>query len=248
MSRFKAAGIHLLLSVLIASVAVCVMVFVWYPPPLFTLLGGLGLLLLITGCDVIIGPLLTLVVFKSGKKSLKFDLSVIALLQISALMYGVYVMAIARPAYVVFVKDRFELVSIADVDPAEWGKAKEPRFQVAPWTGPEFIGAVMPEDRDEKEKVLFLAVSGVDLQQLPRYYVGYERVAPEAAKAAQPLKELRRLNAGKQAIIDSEIARLGLKEEQIGFLPVNHRRGAVTALVQRESGKVLEFVELNPWP
>jgi len=56
------------------------MILVWYPPPLFQLLGGFELLLLIVAVDIALGPLLTLVVFKSGKKRLKFDLSVIALL------------------------------------------------------------------------------------------------------------------------------------------------------------------------
>ena len=246
MNRFKAAGIHLLLSCLIAAVAVCVMVFVWYPPPLFALLGGFGLLILISGCDVVIGPLLTLAVFKSGKKGLKFDLTVIGLLQLAALAYGVYIMAIARPAYIVFVNDRFELVSIADVVPAEWDKAQESRFKHAPWTGPEIIGAIPPVDRAEKENVELLNALGGGLQNLPRYYVAYERVVAEAAKHVQALKELGRLNTEKQATIDNELARSGLKEDQIGFLPVHHPRGTVTALVQRDSGKVLKLVDLKP--
>ena len=246
MSRFKAAGIHLLLSGLIAIVTILVMVFVWYPPPLFVLMGGIGLLLLIAICDVVIGPILTLAVFKSGKKGLKFDLSVIAALQFSALVYGVYVMANARPAYIVFVKDQFALASVADIDPAAWNEAKDPRFQHAPWAGPDIIGAIAPQDHKERENIELLSNIGVGLQQMPRYYVPFERVAPEVGKAARDVNMLKRQHAEKQALIDKAIADAGLKEEQIGYLPVGHRRGTVTALVQRDTGRVLKLIDVNP--
>ena len=46
------------------------------------------LILLMIGVDVVIGPLLTLIVFDPKKKHLKFDLVVIAALQLAALAYG----------------------------------------------------------------------------------------------------------------------------------------------------------------
>jgi hypothetical protein len=246
MSRFKAAGMHLLLSCLIAFATICVMIFVWYPPPLFALMGGVGLLLLIALCDVVIGPILTLAVFKSGKKGLKFDLSVIAALQFGALVYGVFVMANARPAFIVFVKDQFALATVTDIDPTAWKDAKDPLFQHAPLAGPEVIGAIPPESRDERENVEFLANIGVGLQQMPRYYVPFERVAPQAGKAARDIKVLKEKNRDNQALIDRAIADAGLSEGQVGFLPVSHRRGTVTALVRRESGTVLKLIDINP--
>src|SRR5256885_4161050 len=116
MTRVRAASLHLGISVIVALIAVASMILVWYPPPLFQLLGGFELLLLIVGVDVTLGPLLTFVVFKSGKKGLKFDLSAIAFLQLSALIYGASVVFVARPGYIVFVKDRFEMVRVADIE------------------------------------------------------------------------------------------------------------------------------------
>ena len=52
--------------------------------------------------DVILGPLLGLLVYKEGKKSLKFDLSVIILIQIAALCYGVFSIEQGRPAWLVY--------------------------------------------------------------------------------------------------------------------------------------------------
>ena len=82
-----------------------------------------------------LGPLLTLVVFKSGKRGMKFDLAVIGLVQLAALIYGAHIVFLARPAFIVFVKDRFEMVAVVDLDPAEVAKAKVPEFRSLSWTG-----------------------------------------------------------------------------------------------------------------
>src|SRR5215467_6827215 len=111
MSRWKASGIHLLLSCAIVGAVLVFMVSVWYRWPLFILAGGAGITLILAGVDVTLGPLITLIIFKPGKKGLKFDLTFIALLQVVALAYGVHVIFIARPVYLVFAVDRFNLVT-----------------------------------------------------------------------------------------------------------------------------------------
>lgn len=60
--------------------------------------------------DVILEPLLALLVYKEGKKILKFDLSVIILIQISALFYGIHSIKQGCPAWLVYNVNRSELV------------------------------------------------------------------------------------------------------------------------------------------
>src|SRR5919201_4579714 len=97
MSRWKAASIHFTLSVAIATILLGLMLALWYPPPYFALMGGLMLVVLIAGCDVTLGPLITLIIFKTGKKGLKLDLAMIGCVQAAALVYGLYMMFEARP-------------------------------------------------------------------------------------------------------------------------------------------------------
>jgi hypothetical protein len=54
-------------------------------------------------------------VFKSGKKSLKFDLAVIALLQLAALGWGVHLMYQERPLFLAFADDRFGTVARSQI-------------------------------------------------------------------------------------------------------------------------------------
>src|SRR6266498_743017 len=115
MSRWKAAGMHFGLSAAIAAALLMLMLALWYPPPYFTLMGGATLVLLIAGCDVVLGPLITLIVFRSGKKGLALDLTMIGIVQSLALTYGIYTMFEARPAFTVFAVDRFEVVAANDI-------------------------------------------------------------------------------------------------------------------------------------
>jgi hypothetical protein len=110
MSRQRAAGIHFLISVVIFGAVVLPLLMMWYPPPLFFADGGWNVIQ-IAGCvDVVIGPLLTLIVFKPGKKHLKLDLTVIALLQFAALAWGVHLMYQERPLFLAYAEGSFGTV------------------------------------------------------------------------------------------------------------------------------------------
>src|SRR2546426_1156821 len=128
MSRWKASAIHLALSATIGISVFALLFFVWYPGPLFTATGGDKLMLLLIGVDVMIGPLLTLAVFKSGKPGLKMDLTIIGVLQFVALSYGLTVILIGRPVYLVFDGQQFLVVHANALSDADLEKASNPQF------------------------------------------------------------------------------------------------------------------------
>jgi hypothetical protein len=111
MTRLGAFTLHLTASALLFLVFLGPMVFVGYPPPYFTIDGGSIILKILISIHLVIGPLLTLIVFKPGKPSLKFDLSCIVLLHLGALLYGRTIIYQQRPAFVVFSVDRVYLHS-----------------------------------------------------------------------------------------------------------------------------------------
>ena len=180
LSRWQAAAIHFGISVAVAAAVLASLLLVWYPQPYFRLAGGAGLMLILIGVDVVMGPLLTLIVFDPRKKSLKFDLAVIGLLQLAAFAYGISVIAQARPAYVVFSGDHFTVVAANQINPESLAAAKPP-YDDLPVDGPRIVGAKLPADPAERQKVMLLAVGGVDLPVLPRYYVPFAEVVPEVS-------------------------------------------------------------------
>jgi hypothetical protein len=245
MSRWNAAGIHLGISAMIAAVVLAVIYLVWYPGPYFKAMGGDQLLLLLIGVDVVIGPLITLFFFKAGKQGLMFDLTVIAFLQSAALMYGVSVAAQARPVYSVFVVDRFETVTANALDPAEQARVKRPEFQSLSWTGPHRAGVVKPDDPQEANRILFAMVEGKDLQHFPQHFVPYAEIAAEAGRRAQSIETLRHYNRQSATEIDAFLDRHGVKESEVGFLPLRARRGELSVIVKRSSGEIVATLPLS---
>lgn len=126
---------HVAVSVCIALLVLGLVYGLWYPSPLAKAVGVTHIFLMLLAIDVILGPILGFVIYKESKKTLKFDLSVIILIQIAALVFGVYNIAQARPAWVVFNTDRFELIRNNDLVLSE--KAPQDEFAQVSWVGPQ---------------------------------------------------------------------------------------------------------------
>ena len=109
MTRLRAALTHLLMSLAVFSIFVFILVFVWYPAPYFIAAGGWQGLKIVAGVDLVLGPLLTLIIFDIAKekRELLGDLTVIVLLQITALAWGVNTIYKQRPVAVVFWENTF---------------------------------------------------------------------------------------------------------------------------------------------
>lgn len=97
MTKWKAFLIHFALSLAVFAVLLAIILLLWYPGLLFDISGGWEGLQIVIGVDLVLGPLLTLIVYKAGKPSLKFDLSCIAIIQIVCLSGGVWVVYNERP-------------------------------------------------------------------------------------------------------------------------------------------------------
>ncbi len=109
--RFKAFAIHLGISTAIFAVLAYLVFFQWYPDFLFTLDGGREGIRLIVFVDMVLGPLLTLIVFKAGKPGLKFDLTLIGLVQAVCLAAGVYIVYTEHPLAIVYADGQFSTIN-----------------------------------------------------------------------------------------------------------------------------------------
>jgi hypothetical protein len=241
-SRWQAAGTHLLICLVIAAAVISLMLGVWYPGPLFEAAGGTGMLYILVAVDVILGPLLTLVVFKSGKRGMKFDLTMIGLVQIAALIYGVHIVFLARPAFIVFVKDRFELVAAVELESDELAKAKYPQFRAPGWTGPQLAAADMPDDPKERDKLIDAALAGFDLQHFPRYYVPYADRMKEVLAKAVTVTRLRVSEPVSARVLDAYLASSGLKEDEVRVLMLRTRFAWIVMLLDSKTAQPFKML------
>ena len=244
MSRWKASGIHLLLSAVIAAAVLVFMLTVWYPWPLFDITGGSHLIFILVGVDVTIGPLITAIIFKAGKKGLRFDLTVVALAQLAALAYGIHTLWLARPVFIVFAVDQFELVTAKDLDAQDLAQGASPEFRRLPLGQPRYAAVVAPSDLHEKSKLVESLMAGKDLPMFPRYYVPYEREAGNALKHAKPLELV--VQRAPDAVL-TYLRSSARSPEAVRFLPLRGERGAAAVLLDAVSGAPLKIVLVDPW-
>ena len=247
MTRLKAAGIHLGISACIATVVLAAMLGVWYPEMYFQLMGGSTLLILIVGVDVCLGPLITLVIFKSGKPGLKFDLMVIALIQATALAYGVHVMYASRPAYTVFTTNRFIVAPANEIEPAELEKASRAEWQKLPLFGPEIVFGQLPKDKAESDKLAELVKDGFYVHQLPKYYAPYSENVAEVLKEAKPLAKLRKLSASHNQSVEDFLQKQGKPEQNYAYVPIWARLDFMTVVLDAKTGAVVGMLDVDPY-
>jgi hypothetical protein len=246
-TRWQAALIHLGISALIAATIVSLMLLLWYPSPWFAASGGGTLLFLLIGVDVVLGPVLTFVVFDPTKKSLAYDLAVIVMLQIAALVYGGHVMASSRPAFVVYLRGGFDVVAANDVVTKDMAAAKLPEFQSVPLTGPRMAAVRMPTEPDVQFRILAeVAGGGSDFTAHPEFYIPYATAAREAAGRGLPLADLARASPPKAAAVARLVAASGKPAEAMVYLPLRSHAGAITIVLDKVDGSVIGVLPVDP--
>ena len=109
LNRWQAFGIHLGLSLVIFVILLAIILLIWYPG-VFIHLGGWQGIRIVAAVDLVLGPLLTLIVYNPVKKSLKIDLAIIAALQIGCLCYGVWTVEQQRPMAQILLDDTLYVV------------------------------------------------------------------------------------------------------------------------------------------
>lgn len=153
MTRWKASFIHLILSLLVIGTVAAYIIYFWYPLPLMHMSKADKLLLMVGGIDLIVGPLLTLLVYKQGKKTLRMDLTVIAVIQAAFLSLGLYTLYQSRPVFLVATPTRLDMVFANEIDTTRLSKAKIERFKTLSLTKPLLVGAKMPTTIEEKNNI-----------------------------------------------------------------------------------------------
>jgi hypothetical protein len=244
--RFYAFLKHLMLTGLVAALAIVMVFFVWYPIPLNEAAGVTDIYLILLAVDVVIGPVMTFVVFKPGKPGLFVDLTVIVVLQLMALSYGMFTVFEGRPVFIVFDQDRFDLVRPIDIDPESLKKARLEGNKLAEvgWLFPRWVGAVESKDSIRGNQILFSAVAGgPDWPQLPELYVPLEQVKSQMLKKARAMSELRKIagkNENSEDISDIE-------DSNTKWLPMRGKAKDMTVLIDATTAKVIRIVNINPW-
>ena len=246
-NRLKAAGIHLGASLTLAVLAALLVFLVWYPYPYRDISGGRDLFLLVVAVDVVMGPLLTLTVFNPRKPLLELrrDLTLIVILQLAALGYGLWTVAVARPIHLVFEISRFAVVHAIDV-PDELLVNAPPGLQQMPWTGPTLLSVREFKNNAEQTDATMIAMSGLAVGAQPNLWQTYDNGAAQVISSAKPLAELKARFAARVPEIDEALKKVP-SGVTVGYVPLVGRNKFWVVFIDMKTAEVLAFVSIDPF-
>jgi hypothetical protein len=184
-TRWQAFGIHLLVSFFLFICMCAIIVVFWYPGILFTTEGGWQGVRLIAGIDFVIGPILTLIVYKVGKPSLRFDLAVIGILQAICITYGMYVVNYSRPAVIAYADGIFYTTPLLRFDSRGIDVTQHPLLQDRM---PIWVNIRLPENKADRLQVkIARLISGMETST--DLYEPYANAIPLLANEGFSLEE-----------------------------------------------------------
>jgi len=243
MTRYKAFAIHLALSALLAAGTFVCMSILWYPSPLLTVVGGADIFFLLLAVDVVLGPVMTLMVFDIKKKSLRFDLAVVATVQLAALCYGLLTLLQGRPVFVAALGHRFDVVQANEVTEEDLAASQRP----LPRWGPIWVGTKAPTDSKEREAVLFSALAGRDLGHRPQYHVPLQSMRDDMLKASKSIAELRMRNTSQDKEITAWLGRHGRTDDSIVYQGLKARSQDMAVILDAKTAEVIGIAPFKPW-
>lgn len=243
-AKLKAALLHGMITLAVALVLSLLVFGLWYPHVYSEILPGTKLFILILTVEIILGPCMSFIVYAPHKstKELIFDYSCIGAVQFLALGYGLYSVALSRPAYVVFVKDRVEVVAAADIDTNDLPISGS-KFSRVSWLGPDVICVRDVVSSQEKESLLFhYYPQGRDVQHLPKFY--RDCYADEVYNKANDMKLLREITQKKSDTTTFDL--IGTRSD-VRWLPLHGKQGVWIVFFKKGNADPIEFLKFDPY-
>lgn len=236
LSKKRFCILHLAISIFIGLLTAWLIFFIWYPMPLAKAIGVtklFGLLLLV---DMILGPLLGWLIYKEGKKTLKFDLIVIILVQILAYGYGMYCLAQGRPLWIVYSQYYIDVVQNKEIESKDLEKADKD-YQQRSFFGPKIV-VLKGEEHYQNNNF------GYQRHGWTSYPPNYTDIASAQSRISQYALDLKVLNQSNAPERVSKV--LSQYPEADAWLPLQAPAQSMVVLVNKSKGDVIEIVDLKP--
>jgi len=242
--KLKASLLHLLISAIVVSCFAGFALWIWYPSPFLQISGILSILLILVSVDLILGPLLTFIIYRPKKPKLAMDLAFIGIVQLTALGYGMYTIHQGHPAYIAYTVDRFTLINIGDVNPLD---AKHTDLQASGWWKPIMVYSQPPTDPSEKERLIFEVLEGKpDIDARPEYYEPFNKFANKVMQKGLTPQQLSSTPESNQKL-EVFIAKHGKTANDYAYLPLVGKEKDVLWVWDKATEQPVGTLDIDPW-
>lgn len=243
-TKLKAFFVHFLLSLILVVLIGFNIIYFWFPLEYLNLTEFKEISILIISVDLVLGPLLTFVIFQPNKKSIYFDLSVIALFQILAFTYGTYTLFQIHPVYLTFSGNSFSLISAKDVNPEN---SKYNEYKISKLSSMNLAYAEMPTDLTNLLNVIVgnKTKGNKNLEQRTEFYKPYSKHINDILKNtldASLIFSNKKINKNALKFLSKH-----KNIDNFSFLPLRGvTKNAILAL-DKKSAQPIEIIDIDPW-
>ncbi len=234
--RLKAFGLHLLGSACLMALALGALYLGWYRWPGWYLAGALTIALMMSGIDVVLGPLFTLLVANPRKprRELARDISVIVAVQLIAAGYGILTLWNGRPLYYTYSEGFLEMVQAQDLSPEQIALGRKLNPELAPhwYSLPRWIYAPLPKDPNASQKIVMQTIGGGDdVIDMPSHYQPWAQGLEDIRKNLQTVEKVKELGPKDRQVATVRMREMGFAPEQPVTLPMIGKEKPLLAVV-----------------
>ncbi|HEY5264524.1 MAG TPA: hypothetical protein VIJ37_05990 [Steroidobacteraceae bacterium] len=237
--RFKAFGLHLLGSTVALTLILGTLYLGWYRWPGWYLADVSHVVVVMAGVDIVVGPLLTLIIARATKprRELVRDVSMIVAVQLFALIYGTVSLWNGRPLYYAFSVNVLQMVQAYDVDAQELALARQNAELVPHWYSvPRWIWAPLPQDSNERAKIVAAAIGGGDdVISMPRYYKRWDLGLPALRTQLKKVDDVGYFSPTDKKTLKKRMQAAGLATNALNSIPLTGRGQPLLAVFDPSS-------------
>ncbi len=241
MVKLKAFLVHFCGSAVVLFTFLSMVFFIWYPEPYFQLEGIARIIIVLLLVDLVAGPVLTGIVYKPGKKSLVFDISMILIAQIAFLSYGMYTIYSERPQYIVFNEDRFFTVQASAIDQE---KVPTEVANTAFFARPKLIFNLVPKDPKIKVAIITqMFDGGKRMHEHVEFYRPYNTHSKDIRQAkAQSLDYVVNNYPAAKKVLEKLKIDKNIKDNQLLFFSIAGKFEQGTLILDKNTTQPIGFI------
>ena len=208
-------------SAMVAALVAAVVYFVLYPEPYQNILSINSIFLVLLAVDVVCGPLITLLISnpKKSKKETILDFSLIGVLQVAALVYGLYFIWLGRPVVLAFEIDRIAVITASEIEKEKLHESSI-GIQSIPWHGLIQVNTRRAKNSDEMFESIDMEAAGISPGGRPGWWLPWDSAKPAMSERAKPITDLLRRHPQDANTLQAAIAKTGLNVTQLHYLPL----------------------------
>jgi hypothetical protein len=248
--RLKALGLHLLASTAALTLIFGALYLGWYRWPGWYLADVSQVVLVMAGVDLVVGPLLTFIIAsaKKTRRELTRDIGVIIAIQLAALAYGTTSIWNGRPLYYAFSENVLQAVQAYDINPDALALARRQKAALAPhwYSLPRWIWAPLPQDSQERDRIVTSAVSGGDdVISMPLYFKPWDQGLPALRTQLKKVDDVGYFSAADKKILKEHLRAAGIPTDQNNSIPLTGRGHPLLAVFDPASLKITAILKTH---